>query len=123
MKLESHVTLDIGDTYEKGRLNLLARERVESANVLADALTSIALTAAEAGDREVDVAFAALGDKVCEALNGDDTAGQVSALVSLTNSIRLRLDRGKPLGAPPEDHCIGLSTSPKFSLVRAGASI
>jgi hypothetical protein len=100
LQLESHVTIEIGDTHEKIRLNLLARECVESSRTIADALSAVAITTAESGDRETDAAFAALGDSVRGALSDPDGAGRVARVGASTNSVRLRLDRAKPLGAP-----------------------
>jgi len=100
LKLEEHATLDIADANEKARLDSLARECVKGARILADALTSVAVTTAEAGERETDAAFVALGDSVRGALTDADGADRVARLDSSTNSVRLRLDREKPLGAP-----------------------
>jgi hypothetical protein len=100
LKLEEHATLDIDDANRKARLDSLARECVEGARLIADALTSIALTTAEAGEREMDAAFAALGDDVRGALSAAEVDRRVAILGASTNSVRLRLDREKPSGAP-----------------------
>jgi hypothetical protein len=97
LRLAEQNTLDIGDTHEKARLDSLARECVEGARLIADAMTSVAVTTAESGDGEIDAAFISLGDVVRATLTDADGA---TRLGQSTHSIRLRLDRDKPLGAP-----------------------
>lgn len=100
LKLEEQATLDIADAHEKARLDSLARECVEGAGLIADSLTSIAVTTVQSGERETDAAFVALGDNVRVALSDPDAGSGVTRLSAATNSVRLRLDREKPPGAP-----------------------
>ena len=102
LALEELPTIDIADAREKTRLDALAREKVRAARHVADALTSVALTHAEASLRDMDSAFVALGDELYAAASEfrSDPVGWIDSIARVTQSLRMRLDRDKPSSAP-----------------------
>ncbi len=101
LQLEEHATLDIADAREKARLDALAHERTETARVIADALTAVAVSNTEATVRDTDSAFVALGNDVRAGIGGTGASnGAVVTIEVATHSIRLRLNREKPESAP-----------------------
>jgi len=101
LQLEEHATLDIGDAHEKARLNALARERTETARLIADALTAVAISNPEATARHIDSALVALGNDVRAVIGNTGVSdGVVAAMEEATHSIRLWLNREKPESAP-----------------------
>lgn len=95
LDLEEHATRDIQDAQEKSRLEALARERTEGSRLIADAMSAIALSRAENSARDIDAAFASLGDILQETIAGGATVNTL-ALAEATLSIRLQVDREKP---------------------------
>lgn len=101
LQLEEHATLDIGDAQEKARLNALARERTETARLIADALTAVAISNPDSSDREIDSALVALANDIRAVVDEKGVPNAaVAAIEEATYSIRLRLNRKKPENAP-----------------------
>ncbi len=101
LQLEGHSTIDITDAREKARLNSLARERIASTILIADAMSALATLTSDEPSSRVDAAFAALGDAIRPALQAaGQTAELEGALAEATYEIRLRIDSEKPPEAP-----------------------
>ncbi len=101
LQLEEHATLDIGDAYEKARLDALASESTETGRLIADALTAIAICSTEPATRELDSAFLALGHDVRAVIGSSEVSDRVATRIEeATRSVRSRMDREKPESAP-----------------------
>ncbi len=101
LQLEEHATLDIADAREKACLNVLARERTETARLIADALTAVAISNTEATVLDIDSAFVALGNDVRTVIGNTGVSnGVVASMEEVTLPVRLRLNREKPEISP-----------------------
>ncbi len=101
LQLEEHLTLDIADAREKAALDARARECTETATLVADALTGVALSHTESAHRDRDSAFARLGNDLRAVVGSAGTSnGGLTALADATRSARVGLDRLKPETAP-----------------------